>query len=232
MEFDFDVQKAEWLHIPIDEVGYINVNKLMALSDNDLKEMAENFQMHRYHGWRNAGNLWRSTLGLDTTEGKTILDFGCGFGIESLQFAKKGNKIILADINKETSILAKRVLKVFGYEAEIVLISDEYPFIPSMEIDIFYSNGVIHHTPKAVQIIDRAKELLKDDGEVRLMLYSDIGRDIAAGSKVDFVEFFDGIGKYSDWYDAEKLKGFNMNIKEVTYITFDKRYLTTTMTKK
>ena len=68
------------------------------------------FEEQRYNinKWRNYKNKWRDNLGLDTTSNKLILDYGCGFGIESLQFAKNKNSVILADINLNNIIAATK----------------------------------------------------------------------------------------------------------------------------
>lgn len=165
-----------------------------------------------------------------------MLDYGCGFGIEALQFAKAGNKVSLADLSQEGIDLATRILGLYGFKPErTFVVQENSPFIEAdgkEKFDVFYSNGVIHHIPNAVEVISRAFELLNDDGEVRLMLYSDKGRDIAEKRGEDFVRFFDDVGAYADWYDREKIERmFGDKISSFDYITPDERYLTVTIKK-
>ena len=234
----FESQKQAWSKIPIDDSGYFAISELMAKSDRELKEIVERFEATRYNPkeWRNHDNKWRSTLGLDTTKGKRILDYGCGLGIEALQFAKAGNRVSIADLSLDGLYLAQRVLNLYGFEPELcAVISEKYPFIhmPSdWKFDIFYSNGVIHHIPNAPEVISHAFEILNDDGEIRLMLYSDKGRDIAQKRGEDFVRFFDDVGEYADWYDRKKIEqSFGDKIVQFDYITPDERYLTVTLKK-
>lgn len=234
----FESQKKAWSKLPVDDSGYFAISELMAKSDRELKELIDRIEATRYNPkeWRNHGNKWRSTLGLDTTTGKHVLDYGCGLGVEALQFAKAGNKVSLADINVEGVDLAIRVLGLYGYKPErIFVVQENYPFIETdgqEKFDIFYSNGVIHHTPNAPEVISRAFELLNDDGEIRLMLYSDKGRDIAKKRGEDFVRFFDDVGEYAEWYDRDKIeKKFGDKISSFDYITSDDRYLTVTIKK-
>ncbi len=176
-------------------------------------------------------------LGLDTTTGSTIVDYGCGFGLESLQFLKKGNKVYLADILLSNLDAAEYIITTMGYTVEDkLLIKNQYPFIDHKNIDIFYSNGVLHHTPEMPSIVKRAFEVLPKDGEVRLMLYSDVAWTVKTKTEIPainfsieehpefnkFVRAMDGVGKYADWYNKEKLeyklKGI-CKIKKFDYIT-------------
>jgi len=238
---DYNDQSAiiQWERIPIDDVGYINSNEILAMDDDAFESMAYNFERTRYNGWRNIHNLWRDTLGLDITEGKTILDYGCGFGMESLQFAKKGNIVIASDISDANLSVARRLMNLHGYSSTVMFmkVSVAYPYIiqPLPPIDVFYANGVLHHTPHATDILKEIKRFLSHDGEVRLMLYSDIGFKWATGElptdpKQDitehpkfkqFVARFDGTGSYADWYNLEKINvrfGEDYTIDKFNYI--------------
>lgn len=251
--FSFDTQKNEWKRIPVDNIAYLDPQTICNISSEEFLELIRKFEVNRYglHGWRNHKNLWRSKLGLDTTTEKTVLDFGCGFGIESIQFAKKNNKVILADINQSSLDVATKGLALFNtIPLQTCLVQGDYPyFTVNQSYDIFYSNGVLHHTPDMPAILKRATESLKDDGEVRLMLYSDKGWALATGSAIPpieesvetnpnfwrFVRYFDEDGMYADWYNKEKLElrlGEFLTVKSCDYITNDDRYLVAILEKR
>jgi SAM-dependent methyltransferase len=202
---------------------------------------------NRYNlsGYRNYKNYWKIFSGVETEQNKTILDFGCGSGIESLQFARNGNRIILADINSYNIKVATRLLRLNGFEPlEQILVNGDYPFFTNFKnkIDIFYSAGVLHHTPYIREIISRGLEQLNSNGLVRLMLYSDKGylkyinsqlpdihEDIVLSAHfVKMYKHFDSVGKYADWYSEEKLD-YRLNglckIVKFNYITDDSRFL-------
>lgn len=236
----FANQAREWERIPVDDEGYISAGELLAVSDGELRETVERAEIARYEGWRNHRDKWRRCLGLDTTRGKTILDFGCGLGLEALQFADAGNRVLLADINATTRELAQRVLSLFHYRSETVEVSGEWPYVvPLTPIDVFYANGVLHHTPDAPDILHRASKLLVSGGEVRLMLYSDRGWKLATQTEPpggdptshprfsEFVRFFDGVGDYAEPWWAEKLAeaaGPRLELVAWDYLTIDDRY--------
>lgn len=251
--YSFPNQMVEWKRLPVDNVGYIDPKQLIKADNHFISGLYYEFEKNRYglDGWRNHKNKWREKLGLDSTTGKTIMDFGCGFGLEATQFAKAGNKLILADINQDGLTIANRYLNLVGNPAlESCLVTGEYPFFEVKQpYDIFYSNGVLHHTPEFRNILKRACEDLAADGEVRLMLYSDVGWVIATNAmlpEIDaqvaldpnfwkFVRFFDEVGTYADWYNRDKIEylvGDFLRVESCEYITNDDRYLVAILKKR
>ena len=223
-QYDFENQVSEWSSPPVDDIGYIPSKEILNKNKNYIKKFVSDFENTRYSlsGWRNKGNKWREYLGLDNTHGKSIIDFGCGYGIESLQFLKNGNKVSIADISEDNLNAAEKIIKTMGYNLDKkIKVSNDYPFFEFDEkIDIFYSNGVLHHTPKIAEILSRVSEILKSDGEIRLMLYSEksyllyadsilppIEEDIRKSKYFDkFVKAMDNVGNYADWYSKEKIE--------------------------
>ena len=262
--YNFQDQKNEWVNCPVDDIAYIDTNEANKKSDKELKSLMEQFILNRYHlqdkntipgvckkGWRNFNNLWRSNLIDDVTD-KTIFDFGCGFGIESLQFCNNNNNVIIGDINQSTLELAERVLNIYNHKPlQKILITNEPPFFKlNHKIDIFYSNGVLHHTPKIREILLEAANNLTADGEIRLMLYSDIAwktrtkTDIPKDynksitlypNYIRFVRGMDGVGNYADCYNKEKIEflfGDFLKIKKIVYITSTKDFICVILNKK
>src|SRR5262245_3600350 len=249
---DFQTQVKEWSSPPVDHLNaYIPSAKLLELEDDELRELIAAMEAERYGGWRNHGGLWRSALGLDSTHGKRVLDFGCGVGLEALQFAKTGNRISLADISKSNLELAQRVIRLCAPEAHgsgFHLVSDQYPFIlmPRAFVDVFYCNGVLHHIWYPQEIMQRAWEILAPGGEARLMVYSDYAwrnyitteppEDTANDPGFSaFVRAFDQVGHYADWYDqakVERLFGEWFDVEDWIYLTPWRNYAAVTLRRK
>jgi SAM-dependent methyltransferase len=213
----------------VDDIGYLEPTQILSLSDAKLREWVREFEERRYGGWRNQDNRWRESLGLDDTEGKHVIDFGCGFGIEALQFAKTGNRVTLIDLTDSGLKAARRVLNVFGYDA-----ATRKPRAPFPEADIFYSNGVLHHTPKMPRIMERAARACQ---EARLLLYSDrawrnrLGKEPGAPDDPSFVRSMDEVGDYADTYTPAKLEAAcpDWRLVRSEYITPGGSYLTATL---
>lgn len=251
LNYNFERQQVAWSRPPVDEIGYLHSNDLLQYDDDDLKHLILKMEDNRYNinYERNFKNMWRGYLGLDTTVGKRILDYGCGVGLESLQFAKKGNEIILGDISESNINLAKKVLKIFGYEPyQTCSISKDYPYVDVEPIDIFYCIGVLHHIPYARDVLKRASEILKKDGEIRLILYSDrlwktwfgcippIDYPIHNDPNFEkFTKSCDAVGEYTDWYNKEKLMyyfGDFLTLNFFSYITPTDKYCIAILKKK
>jgi 2-polyprenyl-3-methyl-5-hydroxy-6-metoxy-1,4-benzoquinol methylase len=253
-EYDFKKAKKHWSKPPFDGVGYVSSKMMLTFSKSKIEKFVKTFETTRYNlnCWRNHENLWRSTLGLDDTTGKTIIDFGCGFGIESLQFCYKNNEIILADISEDNLKCAEYVINTMGYRVkELVLLTNEDPFLnPQNKYDIFYSCGVLHHTPNMPKIIKSALNNFKDknDIEYRLMLYSDKAWTIETGFPLirkipiyqqrgfyKYCNIMDELSEYADWYDEKKLNSIlpkELEVSKYTYIGKKDRYSTSIVKNK
>ena len=246
----------EWSQPPVDDVGYISSEEMLTWDNDRLRDAVIEMARVRYTGWRNHGGLWRDMLKLDETHHMDVLDFGCGVGMESLEFLRAGNRVSLADISASNLLLAHRVVNLCSEtDPGIIpryLVTDHDPFIDTgdKKFNVIHCAGVLHHIPWATKIMRRFHDLLRPGGEVRLMLYSDIGWRIATGDLLaphwtdntqdlsgfrKFVRYFDAVGDYADWYSADKIKlkfGNWFNLEEFSYITEDYRYCAAVLTRK
>lgn len=227
---------VEWASPPVDDVGYISSARLLELRDEDLMDLVVNFERARYGGWRNWNGNWRRVLKMDETRGKMVLDWGCGVGIEALQYARAGNAVSPADIVPENVHLAQRVLNLFGFS--VLGYQPKY--------DVIHCAGVLHHVPNPLDVMDDFCHRLYADGEVRLMLYSDWAWRIATGEEPPedaashplfetYVRRWDAVGSYADWYDEEKLErmfGQWFTLENFEYLTQDMAYCGAVMVKR
>jgi len=113
------------------------------------------------------------------TEGKLILDAGCGSGYKSLVLAtaNPGAKIVGIDLSEESVKLARHRLQYHGLEnAEFYAIKIEE--LPSLGLQFDYINAdeVLYLLPDAVAGLQAMKSVLKPDGIIRTNLHSSIGR--------------------------------------------------------
>lgn len=241
-----------WRMLPVDDVDYVSASYLLGLPDDELRGVVEKMRITRFTGWRNHRGLWRSVLGLDRTSGATVLDYGCGVGVEALDLALSGNVVDVADVNPESTELAQRVVKLFstGFPPLRFDISGEWPFVTADpgSYDVFHCSGVLHHSRTPVDVMRRAWELLRPGGHARLMLYSDVGwwnatetcpppRDeLETHPRFgDFVRYFDQVGDYAEWYDLEKIVmmfGRWFTVDRFAYLTPWRNYLAVDLARR
>lgn len=106
---------------------------------------------------------------------KSVLEIGCGIGTDTINFARAGAQVTAIDVSEESVAIAKQRAKVFGLEDRITFYVGNAEELLSMlggTFDLIYSFGVIHHTPNPKKVIDNMGCFLKDDGEIRIMVYN------------------------------------------------------------
>ena len=103
--------------------------------------------------------------------GRTVLEIGCGVGLDSHAMAKHGLNVTSVDLTEVAVKTANARFvrhKIVGSFA--VANAETLPF-PSNSFDYVYSFGVLHHAADTPQTIKEAYRVLKPGGEARIMLY-------------------------------------------------------------
>jgi SAM-dependent methyltransferase len=246
----FADQRAAWSRLPVDDRGYLPMWLLATAPAEELAAIAATMEQVRYQGWRNHEGRWRDVLGLDTTHAKTVLDYGCGVGLEALQYAKAGNQVVVADINPEAALIAQRLLAACGFQAaDYAQIMDpprlESPR-PQRTFDVVHMAGVLHHIPHPRPTVELAHRLLKARGELRLMVYSDRAWRNANGTEPPddvtghpqlerYVRTMDEVGGWADWYNRARLEqrfGDLFAVTRCERLGPDGQYLAAVLTRK
>ena len=107
--------------------------------------------------------------------GKRVLEIGCGIGTDGVNFARAGAEYTAVELSEVSLALARKRFATFGLagtfhnanaEQLAAVIGDRHGF------DLVYSFGVIHHTPDQRAVIEQARQVIRRDGELRIMLYA------------------------------------------------------------
>lgn len=142
--------------------------------------------------------LLLKTFKVDDSKGKTLLDMGCGCGPIGIYASYLGFDVDMCDINKRAINLAKESLKNQNKKAN-VFFSDAYQNV-SNKYDFILSNPPIRvGKEKLYEIVMNAKDYLKSNGEVWLVVRKDKG----ALSLIKDMKF-----KYESVEIVNKKKGF------------------------
>jgi len=123
--------------------------------------------------WRNG--LYPGLLDLMPVEGfggKTVLDFGCGPGHDTIQFLLNGAKMVFAaDSSRLGLTYLRRRLTAHGLSHRcVILTGSDLAFIP--RVDHIHAAGVVHHLARPVAGLSALRNQLKYEAEIRMMVYS------------------------------------------------------------
>ena len=103
--------------------------------------------------------------------GKTVLEIGSGSGIDSIEFARNGAKVIATDITRSGTLTTKAHFLQSGFNGYVIRCSpSEIPFKDS-SLDCVYCFGVLHHIPDVEKVLIEIRRVLKKDGKILAMLY-------------------------------------------------------------
>jgi ubiquinone/menaquinone biosynthesis C-methylase UbiE len=105
--------------------------------------------------------------------GDRVLEIGGGMGTDLCQFAANG--AITTDLDLSSGHLAKarENFRLRSLAAEFCHGDAENMPFADASFDVVYSNGVIHHTPNTMAVIDDIHRVLKPGGKAIIMVYAE-----------------------------------------------------------
>lgn len=103
--------------------------------------------------------------------GKKVLEIGCGAGSDLLEFAKQGAIITGIDLSSKSVALTRKRLEVYKLRGNAFECDAERIPFRSGVFDLVYCWGVLHHIPNPEKVVSEIYQILKPDGEIRIMLY-------------------------------------------------------------
>ncbi|MCL2393241.1 MAG: class I SAM-dependent methyltransferase, partial [Acidimicrobiaceae bacterium] len=104
-------------------------------------------------------------------EGRTLLEVGCGIGVDSIQLAKRGFAVTAVDLTDEAIRIAKEFAAHRGVTIDFRVGNAEELGFPDASFDDVYSFGVLHHTPDIERSVAEVHRVLKPGGVAHVMLY-------------------------------------------------------------
>ncbi len=111
-------------------------------------------------------------LDYDGAAGLTVLDVGCGQGIDVYRYASAGAIATGVDLTPRHVELAGLHLHAMGLEATIVEGDAEALPFADGQFDRVSSNGVLHHTPDMPAALREIRRVLRPGGEARVIVYN------------------------------------------------------------
>ena len=103
---------------------------------------------------------------LGDAKGKTVLEYGCGDGNNTLLLALRGAKVKALDISPDLIEIAKKRLEVNQVEGDVEFIlgsAHDIPF-PDESVDIVFGMAILHHLNLELSAKE-VKRVLKKGGK-------------------------------------------------------------------
>jgi ubiquinone/menaquinone biosynthesis C-methylase UbiE len=107
----------------------------------------------------------------DESAGKRVLEVGLGVGTDFVQWIRAGAVATGRDLTEAAVMVTKEQVALVGGTADVAVGDAEALDAPDESFDIYYSWGVLHHTPNTERAFAEAARVLKPGGSFRIMLY-------------------------------------------------------------
>ncbi len=132
-------------------------------SDSYFEEIEE----RRYATHSHLPELFQSMAGAD----QSLLEVGCGIGVDSIQLAKRGFRVTAIDLTENALAVARQFAGHRGVRINFQLGNAEELNFPDESFDAVYSFGVLHHTPHIERSVAEVHRVLRPGGTAYVMLY-------------------------------------------------------------
>ena len=106
------------------------------------------------------------------SQGRSLLEVGCGVGIDLVRFASAGARVTGVDLSQTAIELARQNIAQHGLQADLMIMNGESLEFPSNCFDIVYAHGVLQYTADTQKMITELHRVLKPSGQAILMVYN------------------------------------------------------------
>jgi ubiquinone/menaquinone biosynthesis C-methylase UbiE len=111
-------------------------------------------------------------LDFSSYSGKSMLEVGCGAGIDLVRFARAGVSVAGIDLSRTAIELARRNVEQNGLNADLRVMNGESMQFPDDSFDVVYAHGVLQYTADANKMTSEIHRVLKPGGEAIVMVYN------------------------------------------------------------
>ncbi|MCR4439402.1 MAG: class I SAM-dependent methyltransferase [bacterium] len=104
--------------------------------------------------------------------GKSLLEVGCGVGIDLVRFAKGGAIVTGIDLAEQSIALTRQNFALRGLSGTFLVMNGEEMEFPDNSFDVVYAHGVLQYTADPAKMIGEIHRVLKPGGEAIMMVYN------------------------------------------------------------
>ena len=113
-------------------------------------------------------------VAFDGYRGRSVLEVGCGAGVDLARFAKGGAQVTGVDLSSSAIDLAGANFAQQGLEGRFDVADGERLPFPDDSFDLVFAHGVVQYTPNPQQLVEECHRVLKPGGEAVFQVYNRI----------------------------------------------------------
>ncbi len=108
----------------------------------------------------------------DDCRGRTVLEVGCGAGVDLARFARGGAVVSGVDVAPSAIDLARANLSQQHLSADLRVADGEHLPFADGSFDLVYAHGVVQYTANARALVAECRRVLKPGGEAIFQVYN------------------------------------------------------------
>ena len=108
----------------------------------------------------------------DGYRGRSVLDVGCGAGVDLARFAKGGADVTGVDVARSAIGLAQANFQQQGLRGRFEVANGEQLPFADGSFDLVYAHGVVQYTAQPQRLVDECRRVLKPGGEAIFQVYN------------------------------------------------------------
>lgn len=116
--------------------------------------------------------LSNQILDLPNIRGKSVLEIGCGIGLDALEYAKHGAHVAAIDLSPICINLAKRYFSYHNLNGVLKIGNAEQLPYKDNEFDVVVARQILMFTPDPQKAVDEMLRVLKPGGEAIALLHN------------------------------------------------------------
>jgi SAM-dependent methyltransferase len=110
----------------------------------------------------------------DGYRGRSVLEVGCGAGVDLARFAKGGATVTGVDLARSAIDLARANFAQQGLEGRFEVADGEHLPFPDNSFDLVYAHGVVQYTADPRQLVQECHRVLRRGGQAVFQVYNRI----------------------------------------------------------
>jgi SAM-dependent methyltransferase len=108
----------------------------------------------------------------DGYRGRSVLEVGCGAGVDLARFARGGATVTGVDLSPSAIELARANFGQQGLSGDLRVADGEHLPFPEASFDLVFAHGVVQYTADPRRLVEEVRRVVKPGGEAVFQVYN------------------------------------------------------------